>query len=575
MKSNVIIAALAIVILVAGGAAVYFSLQKNAAQNAEENKTTALPEKNPGENPPDPKPLDQPPTEENPTEKNPIEQQPTTPDEKPEPDKDPTPVDKLLNKIHRNQTSLYSLTAKIDMAGYNPTRNDIVKTNDEKMKVGDRYSGEYGHKPGNKFYVVLKGEAEETRIYAYMHTFWRVVKSDSETIASRWLLGSSTMYEIIMLLQGAQPDVLKRIFNIELLDTRDRKTCNTLKSLGYTEDQMPHKYPKHREILLLTYRDETTTHPYDRIELVIDYVKAKKKSGREDEVPVIRMAKLYIGRDSKSSDDNPIFDSESIFLFTDYDLNFTDAKALSDDKFRFVPEKEGADVKVDDHVLGQLYGKDEILGRMHQTREYVVGVKADMTSESINPIKDKPDTIKGTLFFMEPHFFKMNTGTMDLGSNGKKAWLYYPKDKKAMVIDLLKRAQSAEKKAMPTILELYRMLVSQRMYELADEFDVDFVRPQDGKLEKIDGCDVLHLVLTRKKNAKLPTGSVPKINSADRIELWVEAETFLTIRVKTVDRLDSGKTQTITLSNMQTDRKIDNEIFALPEFPEGTKIDNK
>ena len=580
MKSNVIIAVLVVVILLAGSAAVYFSLQKNARQDAEDNREAVVPKDNEnGKTPPPQEPGEKP-------------DQPDQPDKPDMPTipKEDDAVDKLLSTIYRTQAGVYSLTAKITKVDYDQVRHNEAKTNADKMKAGDVAEGDYAYKPGNKFYAHLHGEAEEVDVYAYMQSLWLVTKIDGTTRASRTILGRDTMYEMLMVLQGMRPENVRRVFDIEILDTSDARTRNTLKSLGYTESEMPLQQKKRREILLLSYRDQTVNHRFDRIELVIDFV---SKSGPEtvpaagiseppstqpdnpDEptVPVIRMAKLYSGRVGTSGDDAPVFTKESIIKFTGYVIDFTGENVLSDDKFRYVP---GPDVKVDDYITQQITGTMEILGRMQQSREFIAGFKAKFHSETVDPVRDEPEVHTGSLFYMErPVRFSMETEKIKAGSNGEKRWYYDHAAHKAIVWDLLKSEDSGEKAAQLPVLEMYKMLVEQRFYELQDEFDVAFDRPRDGRMEKINGADVLHLVLTRKENTKPPAGRMPKINYTDKIELWVEAETFLTIRVRTHDRIDEGKTQTITLSDIETDRALDAETFAVPKFPEETEIENR
>jgi hypothetical protein len=113
------------------------------------------------------------------------------------------------------------------------------------------------------------------------------------------------------------------------------------------------------------------------------------------------------------------------------------------------------------------------------------------------------------------------------------------------------------------------LLVRQAMYELKSDFDFT-LKPE---LEKIDSADCFHLELKRK-TSQLPPASAPKMEYADKIDLWVEVETFLTTRVRVTEKMP-GKSEEITLSKTETERAIDPKLFEVPVFPPDVAVDEK
>jgi len=213
----------------------------------------------------------------------------------------------------------------------------------------------------------------------------------------------------------------------------------------------------------------------------------------------------------------------------------------------------------------------EILARMKRTRSFIRGLSAHFKSDTYHAALDRHETWEGPVRFMRPESFRLETSGPEaniLGSDGVTAYLYTPDKKKVMLFDVAKRKQ--EGKGLPLNLELYKLLLSQTTDELVTQYDFEL----NPGIEKIGDTETLHFELKRK-NMQTPGESEPKIYSADRMGLWVELETFLAARLRIYDRDTPGNYEDITRTDMQTDRKIEKSFFKVPEFPEGTTIEER
>ena len=573
MKANYIILALAVVIAAAIAGGVVLSLRKSAGQ-AQEDETLAGVDEGNGEKKPGENDNDKPVTPDNENggttpPANGENGEPLPPDNGTVEPPKITPANELLNEIYYTQRRLVSLAADLTLTQYS-IMNDVVGTDLEKRRAGNTSRGELKHKPGNKFIFTLKSEDEEQFYYGYMHIIWMVRKTENSKTANRWLISEERMSEAIAFILMADRDLLKQTFEIKLLDPTDASVRRTLLRLGYEDNDLPPRARETRKILKLVYRNPLRRRQYSRIDVVIGYQKVETSEEHTEEVPVIEMVKLYGEPTQASTPDAPKFKEETLMWLDNVKPDFGAGEYIPDSEFRFDPAKEGIEEPVD-HVMAALGGTAEILARMKRTRSFTRGLTAHFKSDKYHAVRDKHEISEGTVKFMRPESFRFETTKPEkriIASDGVTAYLYEPDKEKATLFDVAKRKQ--EGKGLPLNLELYKLLLSQTTDELASQYDFD-LKPD---IEKIGDTETLHFELKRKI-LQTPGESEPKTYSADRMELWVELETFLAARLRIYDRTLKGNYEEITLTDMQTDRKIEKSFFKMPEFPEGTTIEER
>ncbi|MFH1550150.1 MAG: outer membrane lipoprotein carrier protein LolA [Planctomycetota bacterium] len=574
MKPNYIILVLAVVIAAAIVGGVVLSLKKSDDQAKEDEVPAGVDEGNgkekPGENGND-KPVK--PDNENggTTPANGENGEPSLPDNGNGTGEPPkiTPEDELLNEIYYTQRRLVSLAADLTLTQYG-IMNDAAGTDREKRIAGNTSRGKLKHKPGNKFAFTLKSEDEEQFYYGYMHTIWIVIKTENSKTANRWLISEERRSEAIASILTADRDQLKQTFEIKLLDPTDASERKTLLRLGYEDKDLPPKAKETRKILKLIYRDPSRRRQYSRIDVVVGYKKVETSEERTEEVPVIEMVKLYDEPTQASTPAAPKFKGETLVWLDNIKLDFGAGEYIPDSEFRFNPAKEGVEEPVD-HTRDALSGTAEILARMKRTRSFTRGLTAHFKSDTYHAALDKHEIWEGPVRFMRPESFRFETTgpkTKILASDGITGFVHKPAEKKAVIFDVAKRKQ--EGKGLPFNLELYKHLLGQTMDELAQQYDFEL---KTG-IEKIGDTETLHFELKRKI-LQTPGESEPTIYSADRMELWVELETFLAARLRIYDRDLKQDYEEITLTDMQTDRKIEKSFFKVPEFPEGTEIEER
>ncbi|RKY29164.1 MAG: hypothetical protein DRP79_01195 [Planctomycetota bacterium] len=459
-----------------------------------------------------------------------------------------TPLDRFLKRFHEHQGKIKWMRADLTMTRFG-IFSDPVDTDEQKKKAGRTSTGEFLYKPGNRFVFTMKyepkGESdkkESERYLAYMHVLW-IIKTTSpgksgtgDTVkAERWLIDNEKMSEILMVLHGAVPGELKKIFEMRLVELGDSAEAARLKREGHDVDDL-----RARDVYLLEliYKNKVKRGNYKHIEVVIN---------RDMEVEKV---KLY----------NAFNDDETIIWFENIEIN--EGEEIPDSEFRFNPAKEGVE-KFDDNAT--LEGAADILWRMRRTSEWVKGIEAKFERDKYDATwagsGEAHSKSAGTLNFMRPDKFRLEVTKPEeqiIAGNGEKAYTYRKDLARAKLYDV----KSAQKKLPVGDLRIMQKFFGQSSGDLSEQFE--FV-PQG--VDKIDGVECYHLTLK-----PLPAAAGGKMShNVDHIELWVELETFLARNIRIYDLQRKDNYNEVTLSDINIWKEIPKEKFD-PVFPDGVEI---
>jgi hypothetical protein len=271
-----------------------------------------------------------------------------------------------------------------------------------------------------------------------MQTMWIVTESDGKKRAERWLIDEERLYEVLMLLEGGDPAILKKHFEVKLLDAADPATNKALLNLGYAADELPPRSKERREFLRMIPIDPSTSMEYARVDMVVGYktvaVPVPDGEPKNETVPVIEKVKLYGQLVFGATLDDPQFKQETIIWFDVKKLDLGGGEHVSDEVFRFNPAAEKITDFVD-HVMAGIGGVEGVLGRMQRTPSFILGVSAAFKSDKRDLISGQ--TVReGHLWFTPPQNFKLELTSPDkivFAGNGLKAYQYLLDEKKATV----------------------------------------------------------------------------------------------------------------------------------------------
>lgn len=453
-----------------------------------------------------------------------------------------TPLDRLLRRFHEHQTGVKWMRGEMTMTRFG-IYEQPVETDDEKRETGRTSSGGFIYKPDNRFALRLEhvshdenSKKESEQYLAYMHVLWIVKRSGDTVKAERWLIENDKMYEVLLLLQGADPDALNRTFDMRLIDKDDASERKRLKREGHDVEDL-----KKRDVYLLEliYKDKTKRRNYKHLEAVIsrDFL--------------VEKLKLY----------NAFNDAETIIWFENVEIN--KGEEIHEGEFRFKPSKEGIKKFSDNATLERAA---DILWRMRRTGSWVRGVRADYEDDRYDPAwgeETAHSRSSGVLYFMPPDKFRIEIAKPKekvLGSNGKKAYSYEKENKRATIFDV----EKAQGKVDLGNLRIMQKFFAQDIHTLAKDFNFKF----EG-VEKIDGLETYRFEL--KPRGKAEEDEDGEVYNVDRIELWVELETFLACKIRLYDLQRKKNYNEVGLKNIDISEEIPAEKFD-PVFPEDVEV---
>lgn len=449
-----------------------------------------------------------------------------------------TPLDRFLNRFHEGQEKIEWMSGEITMTLWG-IFGEPVDTDEEKIKDGRTSRGKFLYKPGNRFALTMEapstGDEKETERYlVYMHTLWVVTRKGETVKAERYLIEHEKLYEMLLVLQGADPAELRKTFDMRLIDLGDAAEAKRLAKEGHNVKDL-----RERNVyfLELVYKDRTKQGEYAHIEVVVSRDLAIEK------------AKFY-----KTNDE------ENIIWFSNVEINKGDE--IPDSAFRFCPEKEGVETFDDNATLDAVGG---ILARARMTGTWVKGVRAGYESDKFEALWEEDlrhSRTSGALEFMRPDRFRIEVTKPKekvIASNGRKVFIYEKEFGRATVFNVDK-----ERGKLPLgNLKIMQMVFAQDSAALSNYFIFTL-----DKVEKIDGVECYHLELKPLDKAQRKEEDA-EVYDIDHIELWLEVETFLAHRARIYDLQNPDNYNEVTLADIDIFREIRPERF---EVPEGVEI---
>ncbi len=184
----------------------------------------------------------------------------------------------------------------------------------------------------------------------------------------------------------------------------------------------------------------------------------------------------------------------------------------------------------------------EIIKKVKKKYQELRSLKADFEQEYVWELAGETRTVQGTLYLKSGDKYRIETENDVIVTDGKTVWTY-SKANEQVIIDSL---QSSDENPLPKDL----------LFKYSEEYNPHFVAE-----EKLYG----------KKAFKL--NLVPKDEEAfvKSIQIWVDANSWLTVKVQQVDINDN--VNTYFLRNAQQNVELEESLFNFQIPPETEVVD--
>ena len=182
----------------------------------------------------------------------------------------------------------------------------------------------------------------------------------------------------------------------------------------------------------------------------------------------------------------------------------------------------------------------EIIKKVQKKYKELQSLKADFEQEFIWQLVGETQTIKGLLYLSAGNHYRIETDTQTIVSNGTTVWIYSEPDNQ-VIIDSMDKS---EENPLPKDL----------LFQYSEEY-----KPELAGEEKFNGEKTYVLNL-------LPKDEDAFIKS---MKIWVDASSWLTIKVEQVDINDNVNTYII--GNIKENLQLEDSLFNF-EIPEDCEV---
>jgi len=182
----------------------------------------------------------------------------------------------------------------------------------------------------------------------------------------------------------------------------------------------------------------------------------------------------------------------------------------------------------------------EIIKKVQEKYKELQSLKADFEQEFIWQLAGETQTIKGLLYLSGGNHYRIETDTQTIVSNGTTVWIYSEPDNQ-VIIDSIDKS---EENPLPKDL----------LFQYSDEY-----KPELAGEERFNGEKTYVLNL-------LPKAEDAFITS---MKIWVDASSWLTIKVEQVDINDNVNTYII--GNIKENLQLEDSLFNF-EIPEDCEV---
>jgi outer membrane lipoprotein carrier protein len=189
----------------------------------------------------------------------------------------------------------------------------------------------------------------------------------------------------------------------------------------------------------------------------------------------------------------------------------------------------------------------ELVAKIQQHYDQTSSLTADFVQKTRSRAASLGTSARGKLYFLKPRAIRWDYDKprQEFVISDDKAWLYVP-DEKTIYLYQLEQIVSS-----PIVLSFFSGLG-----QLSDMFNITQLPPEPGPPK-------------RYRLELLPDEPEAPVS---RVTLWVAADSYHVVRVKTEDPL--GNINEITLSNIQVDTTLKPSWFSL-KVPEGVRLERQ
>ena len=184
----------------------------------------------------------------------------------------------------------------------------------------------------------------------------------------------------------------------------------------------------------------------------------------------------------------------------------------------------------------------EIIKKVQKKYKELQSLKADFEQEFIWQLVGETQTIKGLLYLSAGNHYRIETDTQTIVSNGTTVWIYSEPDNQ-VIIDSMDKS---EENPLPKDL----------LFQYSEEY-----KPELAGEENFNGEKTYVLSL-------LPKDEDAFIKS---MKIWVDASSWLTIKVEQVDINDNINTYII--GNIKENLQLEDSLFNFEIPPDSEVVD--
>ena len=184
----------------------------------------------------------------------------------------------------------------------------------------------------------------------------------------------------------------------------------------------------------------------------------------------------------------------------------------------------------------------EIIRKVQKKYQELQSLKADFEQEFIWQLAGETQTIKGLLYLRAGNHYRIETDTQTIVTNGTTVWIYSEPDNQ-VIIDSVDKS---EENSLPKDL----------LFQYSEEYE-----PELAGEEKFNGEKTYVLNL-------LPKDEDAFIMS---MKIWVDASSWLTVKVEQVDINDNINTYII--GNIKENLQLEDSLFNFEIPPDSEVVD--
>ena len=182
----------------------------------------------------------------------------------------------------------------------------------------------------------------------------------------------------------------------------------------------------------------------------------------------------------------------------------------------------------------------EIIKKVQKKYKELQSLKADFEQEFIWQLAGETQTVKGLLYLSGGNHYRIETDTQTIVSNGTTVWIYSEADNQVIIDSMDKSGENP--------------LPKDLLFQYSEEY-----KPEFAGEEKFNGEKTYVLNLLPKDEDAFITS----------MKIWVDASSWLTIKVEQVDINENVNTYII--GNIKENLQLEDSLFNF-EIPEDCEV---